>query len=199
MKVHDYYTITLFLFSNIINTGDVKYLLIEPEKELSLDQQNELAFLWNIIFYKYLDEKGDKETRDNFEIIIDVLEMEQEYNSIKGAVSLYILPTSTQDKQKLCAILEKYGQKIKADKELQPQIDIIERHLKILGTNIRQKKIQNDEIFKKVRKKVKMDMFRETAILHKILGIKLTPMTTTLPEYVAHLELAKQISFERDT
>ena len=103
----------------------------------------------------FLDEKGDKETKANFEVAIDLLEMEKEYSVVKGAIALYVAPTNSSEKKRLRTILQEYGQKIEHKKEIQPQIDAIERYLRILETNIRQKKLENKEVFKKVRKKVK--------------------------------------------
>ena len=125
--------------------------------------------------------------------------MEKEYDVVRGAIALYLMPTNSLEKKRIKTILEEYGQKINPKKKLQPQVDVIERYLRILETNIRQKKLENAEIFKKVRKKVKLEIFKETASLHKILGIKLAPMSTTLPEYIAYLEMAKETTNERNT
>ena len=191
MKAYNYHTLTTFLFSQIINENDVTYLCKGNKDKLTEEEKEELEVLWTKIFYIFLEDKGDKEVLNNFRTIKDMLEMEKEYETIRSCIMLFSL-ASEEDRGRVVNILKNYNQELDLDKKLKPQFDKITRYLKILKTNIQQERLDNAELFKRATKKVKLDIYRETATINRVLGVNLNPMKTTLPEHVAHLKILEQ-------
>lgn len=191
MKTYEYHTLTVFLFQKILNEKDVTHLYKGPKEEITDSILKQLNLAWREIIYVFLDAKGDKTTKDKFTTLIDLLEMEKEHSTIRAALHLLPLAEKKEAKERIVVVLKKHNQKIDINEKIEPQLLKIERYLKILSTNIRQKKLDNRELFKKVTKKIKMDVFEEAALLNKAIDIRLNPMTTLLPEWVAHFKLLK--------
>lgn len=191
-KVYKFNNFPIWNFREIMNTENYLWLLKDYEGGESNADLKFLQEYWVEIFYKYLDLSNDDSTKSNFLTILDLKAMEFEYKIISNCVNLFVSGVKASDKKKLQKILNEKGYNFNHKKNIAKQLERIINSLKILKTNISQKKLETEALFDKDQKKVKQDIYKDCVLLEEGLGKKdLDPTTIVCPKWIAYLNRLK--------
>ena len=182
MDTHNIHTLSIFAFYEVLNTQDFSHLLIK-KKEVSDSEVSELENAWRILFFEFIDSRGDSKTKYNLKTYLQVLVMQLKYNLIKSSLLL------TKN-----GIDNGYLKTIGLDNTPMARI---QKMLNRLENKINLKKVNNKEVFDTEsdnEQSKNVNIFHECALMHKILDIKISPLTTTVSEYLGYEKLLKDFT-----
>jgi hypothetical protein len=151
-----------------------------------------LSEYWDKIFYEYLDALNEYGTKEKYLAVLDLRELEFDYKVISNALTLYQADLIKDDRIKIEKIFRSKGLIVDHTKDLAPQLEKVEGHLKALLTNILQKRQDNEKIFKDDEIKVKASIYKDVVILEEILKKDIDPMTCTCPKWIEYWKRVKE-------
>ena len=195
-QVYKFEKLPIYNFREIINTNDHRWLLRSFEgegKELSKPVAEALYHYWVKIFYDYLDAMDEYDTRAKHLAIIDLKEMEFKYSIVASAYELYQQQLFGYDKKKLEVLFASHGIIVNYRNGIKKQYDIIERHLKMMLTNVNQMRNENEESMDEDKEIVKTSIYKDIVVLEEAIpGVIIDPHTCTCPKWIAYWKRVEQ-------
>lgn len=165
-------TLSIYSFYQIIDTDDLRYLLKDFDEENPLKitekQQLQLNTIWDTILHEYAELTFDKEVMINLKAQARIIKLDFRYNTAIKILKLY----GDYNELKVMKLFKDINIHFDMKGKVEPQIQ------RILGT-IKGLKMQakiatkNYELrFKKVKKKIKVNLDKQALILEINLGLK---------------------------
>lgn len=190
-------TLSMFLFYEILDTGDYKYLIEDYENlEINEELKSKLDIIWSNLFKEYITLKDDKEVRLSFKQLAIIDKLEKKLVICKSLIEGLIYQSTTKGQIKYIKELSAWGYPIDCNKPLKDEIDRIIRNLKTLRSSIGIKRAQFEKTHKKELTQEKINLDKEVVNVEQTLGggKSIDPEKTMVSKWIEYVRKAKEIS-----
>lgn len=190
-------TLSLFLFYEILDTKDYKYLIEDYEGvEINEELKAKLDSIWNELFKEYITLKDDKEIRLSFKQLAIIDKLEKKLVICKSLIEGLIYQSTVKGQIKYIKELSAWGYPIDRNKSLKDEIDRVIRNLKTLQSSIKIKRVAFEKIHKKELTQEKINLDKEIVAVEQTLGggKNIDAEKTMLSKWIEYVRKAKEIS-----
>lgn len=195
----------VYNFFKIVETDDLRYLVKNYDDEnnkleLTQEQKNEFAEIFNNIYYEYCDITNNFKLKGILQKEILIQQWSIIHTIISNCLMLYeeygnIL--DDESKKEILGIINSLDDPkyiIKLDKPFKPQVDRLVNKMKGLKNKIIIYKSKIADSLKSEKAQTKIDLDRDALYLEKNLelGREINPKTTTLTRWVRMIQMSKE-------
>jgi len=192
MKIHKTCdSLSIFSFEEILKTKDYRHLFINYKKyrdiELNEEQKIDFEKVFIGIFYEYSELTFNKKILKNYKMQIEIELLEYRYSTTVRILQLY----AEYGNIEVLGLLPDLDWSLNIEKEIEPQIVVIQRKLKFVKNKIKIQKIKYSDLYKDTSEKAVRNINKEALVLELNLGLNrsINPKLTSVVEWVNLINL----------
>lgn len=178
----------IYNFDKVLNTDNMAYLVVGWNERTEIEVPKEAEERWNEIYNEYCKRTANNEALTFYSLSAEIGYLEMRYTCVFSLIA----SLSEHNKKEFGKRLNKWKIPFNIDGKIEPQLEHLQRHLRIAEQNIRVKKTKLKSL-KGDEEQESSSILKTKIRLERITNIKIDLKQTSVEEWIEIHNEAKEI------
>ena len=179
----------IYNFDKLLKTNNLSYMVVGWNEREEIEPPKEAEERWNDIYNEYCERTANNDALNYYTLSSEIGYLEMRYSAIYSLV--YNLCEAY--KKEIGRLINKWGVPFNIDGKIEPQMETLQRHLRIAEQNLKLKQRKLNEIKKNQEEGESLSLIQQKIKLERVLKLSIEIKKTTAEEWIELHKEAKEV------